>query len=480
LRVAFRHRIGRFVVPAATTATASAPTSAAALSTFFAAFTGGAFAVAFGFAFVVADRAQNIAAEFGLFVALAVSRRRAFIGTSGGLAFEKTFAEAPLVVVLFGAARITSLRLNARLIIVVRGLVGAARCRLIFVEETFAETTVVLVVDRGGEDFAHARLGFGARSADDFDRLLFAARFQVQIVEIGKGVGIGRHRFRNVVVRRSAASASTAATTPAAASTAVISAAALAGSATAATAAASTASTSTVAAAIAKAAFTPASVAGAISAVAAIVVARLQRRSAADHHVFQRDVVAAESGNVELRLLHGGRRSFLAEAFRLWSWLIFVRSATSAPTASAASAASAISPSAFVAFATFGGHVADRSFVFRFLLVVASARRRDVHLGVNLIEPHVALEVHRVDVGDVEEAVAADAEVDERRLDRRLDVDDLALIDVADVPFVGVAFDVEFFQHAVFEDRDARFLRLQDVDEHFFLHAGAPCSFGGQ
>ena len=40
-------------------------------------------------------------------------------------------------------------------------------------------------------------------------------------------------------------------------------------------------------------------------------------------------------------------------------------------------------------------------------------------------------EVLRLDVADMQEAVAADAEVDERRLDARLQVDDLALIDVA-------------------------------------------------
>ena len=68
----------------------------------------------------------------------------------------------------------------------------------------------------------------------------------------------------------------------------------------------------------------------------------------------------------------------------------------------------------------------------------------------------------RLDVGDVQEAVAADAEIDERRLDARLDVDDAALVDVADVALVAGALDVQFFEHAVLEDGDAAFLRLED------------------
>ena len=79
--------------------------------------------------------------------------------------------------------------------------------------------------------------------------------------------------------------------------------------------------------------------------------------------------------------------------------------------------------------------------------------------------------VGRLDVGDVQEAIAADAEIDERRLDARLDVDDAALVDVADVAFVAGALDVQFFEDAVLEDGDAAFLGLQHVDEHFFLHA---------
>src|SRR5262249_25874911 len=51
--------------------------------------------------------------------------------------------------------------------------------------------------------------------------------------------------------------------------------------------------------------------------------------------------------------------------------------------------------------------------------------------------------IGRLDVGDVQEAVAADAEVDERGLDARLDVDDAPLVDVVDVALVAGALDVQ-------------------------------------
>ncbi len=75
-----------------------------------------------------------------------------------------------------------------------------------------------------------------------------------------------------------------------------------------------------------------------------------------------------------------------------------------------------------------------------------------------------------IDVGDVQEAVAADAEIHERRLDARFDVDDAALVNVADVTLLAGAFDVQFFEASVFDDRDPAFLGLQDIDQHFFFH----------
>ena len=79
-------------------------------------------------------------------------------------------------------------------------------------------------------------------------------------------------------------------------------------------------------------------------------------------------------------------------------------------------------------------------------------------------------EVLRLDVADVQKAVAADAEIDERRLDARLEVDDPALVDVADVVVLAGPLDVQLFEQAVFDDRDPAFLRLRDVDQHFLFH----------
>ncbi len=103
-----------------------------------------------------------------------------------------------------------------------------------------------------------------------------------------------------------------------------------------------------------------------------------------------------------------------------------------------------------------------------------------VHVG-SLVGIEAALaEVLRLDVADVQEAVAADAEIDEGGLDAGLQVDDAALVDVADVVVLAGALDVELFQHAVLDDRDPALFRLRHVDEHFLLHASSfrclPCS----
>src|SRR5207249_7672994 len=50
--------------------------------------------------------------------------------------------------------------------------------------------------------------------------------------------------------------------------------------------------------------------------------------------------------------------------------------------------------------------------------------------------------IGRLDVRDVQEAVAADAEIDECRLNARLDVDDATLVNVADVALLARALDV--------------------------------------
>src|SRR5262249_47024692 len=73
-------------------------------------------------------------------------------------------------------------------------------------------------------------------------------------------------------------------------------------------------------------------------------------------------------------------------------------------------------------------------------------------------------------VGNVQEAVAAYAEIHKCRLDARLDVNDAAFVDIADVALVARSLDVQLFQHAVFQDGNPALLRLQDVDQHLLLH----------
>ena len=85
-------------------------------------------------------------------------------------------------------------------------------------------------------------------------------------------------------------------------------------------------------------------------------------------------------------------------------------------------------------------------------------------------------EVFRLHVRDVQEPVAAEPEIDERRLDRRFDVGDFAFVDVADVRGRAGAFDVELFEMAVLDEGDSAFFAFGDVDEHFFCHSG-PWSF---
>jgi hypothetical protein len=72
----------------------------------------------------------------------------------------------------------------------------------------------------------------------------------------------------------------------------------------------------------------------------------------------------------------------------------------------------------------------------------------------------------------VEKPIAADGEVDKRGLDRGLEIDDLALVDVPGVALEARPFHVQLFENAVFHDGDPALLRLEDIDQHFFLHAG--------
>jgi hypothetical protein len=83
----------------------------------------------------------------------------------------------------------------------------------------------------------------------------------------------------------------------------------------------------------------------------------------------------------------------------------------------------------------------------------------------------VAIKVLGLDVRNVQEAVAADREINEGRLDRRLEVDDPALVNIARVALMAGALHIKLLEDAVLDDGDPTFLGLEHIDEHFFLHA---------
>ena len=98
-----------------------------------------------------------------------------------------------------------------------------------------------------------------------------------------------------------------------------------------------------------------------------------------------------------------------------------------------------------------------------------AARLRRPHRLVR-IEPALA-EVLGFDVADVQEPVAADAEIDKGRLDAGLQIDDDSLVDVSDVVVLPGSFDVQLLEDSILNNRDPAFFRLRDVDQHFLFHA---------
>jgi hypothetical protein len=92
--------------------------------------------------------------------------------------------------------------------------------------------------------------------------------------------------------------------------------------------------------------------------------------------------------------------------------------------------------------------------------------------GLRLVfRRRMAMVILRLDVRNVEEAVAADREVDKRRLDGRLQVDDPSFVNVACVALVAGSLHVQFLENAVLDDGDPAFFGLEHIDQHFFLHA---------
>ena len=82
----------------------------------------------------------------------------------------------------------------------------------------------------------------------------------------------------------------------------------------------------------------------------------------------------------------------------------------------------------------------------------------------------VVVEPPGVDLANGQEAVPVAAVIHERRLQARLDFDDDAVVDVALDLFLAGRLDGEFFQNPIFDDGDAAFFLVRDVNEHPFLH----------
>jgi hypothetical protein len=111
------------------------------------------------------------------------------------------------------------------------------------------------------------------------------------------------------------------------------------------------------------------------------------------------------------------------------------------------------------------------------VVAAAAATRVALPLALTRVGPgfvkHAlgAIEILRLDVRDMQKSVTADREVDKGGLDRRLKVDDSALVDVARVALVAGSLHIELFENAVLDDGDPAFFGLKDIDQHFFLHA---------
>ena len=74
------------------------------------------------------------------------------------------------------------------------------------------------------------------------------------------------------------------------------------------------------------------------------------------------------------------------------------------------------------------------------------------------------------DITNMKKTVSSHTKVDEGRLNAGLDIDDLSLVDIADVVFRTAAFDVQLLQNPIFYDGNSAFLRLEDIDQHLFFH----------
>ncbi len=95
-------------------------------------------------------------------------------------------------------------------------------------------------------------------------------------------------------------------------------------------------------------------------------------------------------------------------------------------------------------------------------------------LATNALSALLAGEVFRVKIGDVQEATGAFAVVDERGLDRGLDVRDASLIDIADVRHGAFALHEERLEPTVLKHRDTALVAGNIVHEHQVLRGWTP------
>jgi hypothetical protein len=84
-----------------------------------------------------------------------------------------------------------------------------------------------------------------------------------------------------------------------------------------------------------------------------------------------------------------------------------------------------------------------------------------VHAGLS--------EILWLDIADVKEPIPADAKINKRGLDTGFQIHDLPFEDVPDVIFSTRSFDEQFFEHPIFDERDAALFRLSDVDQQLFF-----------
>ena len=81
-------------------------------------------------------------------------------------------------------------------------------------------------------------------------------------------------------------------------------------------------------------------------------------------------------------------------------------------------------------------------------------------------------EIPKADLVEREERVALGTDVDERRLDRRMNPPDDTLVDIALQMLAAERLDLEGLELAVLNDPDAALFRMGDVDQHDLRHGG--------